>query len=253
SRPRFPPTPAPASVPAPAARAHAGRPDAVEQPAGRRAGNRNGHELPDPSEFRFLREDSGGRSRGPLMLAALGALVVVVLIVLLASSGGGSQPATGSTSGATHTTSAHSARTSAPAAASANSPESLRVTVLNSTEISGLAHRLASQLQQQGYKHAEAQNGRPEGSFSTSTVEYAAGFSAAAERIARSLAIEASAVKPLESGSASVAGGASIVVIAAGTGAGSAAESTTATSTGEAGTAAQPAAEGGGEPGASGG
>ncbi|MHB8491608.1 MAG: LytR C-terminal domain-containing protein, partial [Solirubrobacteraceae bacterium] len=179
SRPRFPPTPVASSMPAPAVRAHAAstRRGGGEAALGGRTARRNGHELPDPAEFRFLRDEPRRGARTGVILGAVAALAIVVVVVILATSGSGSSPSGTSAATTASTRSSHRAQTSAPAEGGAGGPQALHVVVLNSTEISGLAHRLASRLQEHGYKHAEAQNGRPEGAFSTSVVEYAPGFS----------------------------------------------------------------------------
>jgi hypothetical protein len=87
----------------------------------------------------------------------------------------------------------------------------MAVVVLNATETTGLAHRVASQLQGDGYSQATAQGGRPAGGNQTSVVEYGEGHQADAEAVARSLGVkqvqaEEAAVSPL-------AGSATVVVI----------------------------------------
>jgi hypothetical protein len=130
----------------------------------------------------------------------------------------------------------------------------LHVDVLNSTEVTGLAHRLATTLRERGFAAAQALQGRPAGTFTTSVVEYAAGDTAAAERVARALGIEAGAIRPLEASTQELAEGAAVVVIAAqaegATGSGSAesssgAEAAAGGETGGAGTQAEGGAESG--------
>jgi|GEM_PF-4137156 len=168
--------------------------------------------LPDPSEFRFLREEEGGWRRN-LAVAAVAA-VAVGLAAFLATGGSGGQTA-GSTTTSTATT-AHRSGSSGQPKAQNTQPGELPVAVLNPTEINGLAHRLAAQLQGDGYSRAQALDGRPPGTYTTTVVEYQPGYRQAAERLARTLALEGGAVRPLEGSVAALAGGAPVVVIASG-------------------------------------
>ena len=68
--------------------------------------------------------------------------------------------------------------------------------VLNATEAEGLAHRIASELQQSGYSQATALDGKPPGSGQVSVVEYASGHQAEAEGVAHSLSV--THVQPIE-------------------------------------------------------
>jgi hypothetical protein len=91
------------------------------------------------------------------------------------------------------------------------SPAETSVAVLNATEAEGLAHRAASELQQNGYSQATALNGKPPGQDQVSVVEYASGHRAEAEAVARSAAV--TRVQPLEAGVTALAGSANVVVI----------------------------------------
>jgi hypothetical protein len=130
-------------------------------------------------------------------------------------SGGGSKSSQNSansqTSGAGPAVHTHVAATPSAATLAAQ----LRIDVFNSTEVPGLAHKLAGTLRERGFVAAQALAARPPGTYSTSVVEYATGYDAEAERVARSLGIETAAVRPLEAGTQALAGGASVVVIAA--------------------------------------
>jgi hypothetical protein len=88
----------------------------------------------------------------------------------------------------------------------------MHVAVLNGTNTTGLAHRLSASLQQSGYSQATALSGTPPGSHQATVVEYAAGDRADAKRLAQALKV--SEVQPLESSVATLAGGATVVVIA---------------------------------------
>jgi hypothetical protein len=154
------------------------------------------------------------------MLILGGVVVVVVALVLVLSSGGGGkssgqtaaggQAATKTTS-VTHThkqTSAHHGESTAPAV----SPAETSVTVLNGTNVTGLARSLSDDLQQGGYLRATALQGTPPGTHTTTTVEYASGHRAEAQSVAK--ALEVTHVQPMETGVSSLAGAATVVVIA---------------------------------------
>lgn len=109
----------------------------------------------------------------------------------------------------THAGAAHTKHTHAAAGASR---ARLSVAVLNGTETTGLAHRISGQLQQSGYAHASALNGRPPGANEVTVVQYANGHKRDAESVAHTLGV--SQVQPLEATVASFAGAASVAVIA---------------------------------------
>jgi hypothetical protein len=141
--------------------------------------------------------------------------VVAAVVVALTSLGGSSSnkgtvatTSTGTTT-KTHTSSAkgkHGAK-----ATPALSPAETNVAVLNGTETTGLAHRIASDLQQNGYSQANALDGTPPGSGQVTVVEYASGHHAEAEGVAHSLSVKD--VQPLETAVSSLAGSAPVVVI----------------------------------------
>jgi hypothetical protein len=176
------------------------------------------HQLPHPSEFKFLKEEPP--KRGPGRWPLVGGVVVVVIIVLVVviATGGGHSSGTGKSSASNSSGSSAAKATNARnagAAANAVSAAHLHVDVLNSTEVTGLAHRLATTLRERGFAAAQALQGRPAGTYTTSVVEYSAGETGAAERVARALGIEAGAIRPLESSTQELAEGAAVVVIAA--------------------------------------
>ncbi|HZL48474.1 MAG TPA: LytR C-terminal domain-containing protein, partial [Solirubrobacteraceae bacterium] len=181
------------------------------------------------AESRARRPDPRGGSpaprRSPARATALivgGVIVVVAVLAVVLSSGGGgkssSQGSTGgqtavSTAGATHThrqpSSHHSETSSAPAAAS---PASTSVAVLNGTNTTGLAHGLSKALQQSGYSQATPLNGSPAGTHATTVVEYTSGHRADAQGVASALGV--TQVQPMETEVASLAGAATVVVLA---------------------------------------
>jgi hypothetical protein len=161
-------------------------------------------------------------------LLILGAVIVVAVavVLILSSGGGGKSGGQGSTAGtaaeqgagnssASTTTSGHHTQTSShhsESAAPAASPASTSVVVLNGTSTNGLAHSLSGDLQQGGYAQAKALNGTPPGSHATTIVEYTSGHRAEAQSVAK--ALEVTHVQPMETGVSSLAGAATVVVIA---------------------------------------
>jgi hypothetical protein len=96
--------------------------------------------------------------------------------------------------------------------AAAASPASTTVAVLNGTSINGLAHSLSKDLQQSGYAQASALNGTPPGSHPTTVIEYSSGHHAEAQGVASALSV--TQVQPMETAVSSLAGAATVVVIA---------------------------------------
>ncbi|MGN6372901.1 MAG: LytR C-terminal domain-containing protein [Solirubrobacteraceae bacterium] len=172
------------------------------------AARRNGQAEQGPTYYK--REGSG--KRGVLPIVA-GVVVAVVLAVLVISSlkGGGSHPSASSRQSAS---SGATSRSGAAGGSSegATNPGAMNVVVLNGTSTAGLAHHLASDLQQSGYSNAAASGAVPSGTHPTTVVEYSSGHRADAKRVAKALAV--TQVQPMESSVASLAGSAQIVVIA---------------------------------------
>ena len=198
------------------------------------------------------------RSTGRVTAMIVGGVIVVVVIAVLAVTqlkGGKSNPATtpSSSSGATHTAASH-----AVSHAKALNPGETAVVVLNGTSTNGLAHHLAADLQQGGYTHAKASTAVPPGTHATTVVEYTSGHRADGVAVAK--ALDVTRVQPIEASTASLAGSATVVVLAGadqatqlgGGGAqskgepaaGTSGEAGSAGATGEAGTGAGGAAEG---------
>jgi hypothetical protein len=157
------------------------------------------------------------------MLIVGGVIVAMVAIVLVLSSGGGKSTSghtsaggqgtanTSSTTNGTHKNkqaSSHHSESPAPAA----SPAATSVAVLNGTNITGLAHQLSANLQQSGYTQSTALDGTPPGSHATTVVEYTGGHKAEAQGVASALSV--TQVQPIETAVASLAGAATVVVIA---------------------------------------
>jgi hypothetical protein len=141
------------------------------------------------------------------------ALVAIAAAVVLTGGGSSSHPSATATSAGGAGAVAHTHTAATPSAATLAAQ--LRIDVFNSTEVPGLAHKLAGTLRERGFVAAQALATRPPGTYSTSAVEYAPGYDTEAERVARALGIETAAVSPLQAGTQALAGGASVVVIAA--------------------------------------
>jgi hypothetical protein len=160
------------------------------------------------------------RPRRRWLLVGAGLIVIVALVLVLAlrggssgSSGGSSAAQGGSQTQGTTGTSKHTSSTKKPAKtpAKAAPPAETAVTVLNGTETEGLARRISSELQQNGYSQAAASFGRPPGANEVTVVEYVAGHQADAEGVAHSLSV--THVQPIEQAVAALAGSAKVVVI----------------------------------------
>jgi hypothetical protein len=181
------------------------------------------------AESRARRPDSASKSihrarRSPARATLLilgGVIVVVVAVVLVlslhgggkssgagSSSAGGGTASTGSTTAKTHKQpSSHQGESSV-----AGNPASTAVVVLNGTNVNGLAHSLANDLQQGGYSQAAAMDGTPPGSHATTVVEYTSGHRADAQGVASALSV--TRVQPIEAAISSLAGSATVVVLA---------------------------------------
>jgi hypothetical protein len=139
----------------------------------------------------------------------------VVAKALSGSSGTKGAGTTSPASSTTHASATHhtkpKAKTHAGAVAATTSPAETVVDVLNGTNTTGLAHRIAGELQKGGYSQATALAGRPSGSNQASIVQYAGGHQGDAQAVAHSLSV--TQVQPLEGSVAALAPAASVVVI----------------------------------------
>lgn len=150
-----------------------------------------------------------GSSRRGVALIVGGVVLAVILAVLLISTlkGRGSHP------GATNASSSEAGSSGASGSGeSATNPGAMSVVVLNGTSTEGLAHHLASDLQQSGYSDAAASGAVPSGTHPSTVVEYSSGHRADARRVAKALAV--TQVQPIEGSIASLTGSAQVVVIA---------------------------------------
>jgi hypothetical protein len=148
----------------------------------------------------------------------VGGLLIIAAAVLIAksvggSSGGKNAATTSATSTGQSNTAHHSkAHAKAPArTAATTNPAETVVDVLNGTNTTGLAHRVAGDLQKSGYSQATALAGRPGGSSQNTVVQYAGGHQGDAQAVAHSISV--TQVQPLEGSVAALAPAASVVVI----------------------------------------
>lgn len=139
----------------------------------------------------------------------MGVLALVFAVSAL-KGGGGAKPIAKQSSSASSeapTTSSHKS-----SSAVASNPAETAVVVLNGTSTPDLAHHLAADLQQGGYTLAAASAGVPPGTHATTVVEYTRGHRADAKAVAKALNV--TQVQPIESSIASLAGSATVVVLA---------------------------------------
>ncbi len=158
----------------------------------------------------FKPERSPRRATVLIVGGAIVGVLAIVLAVSLLKGGGGGTPIAHSTS--TPTTQAHRTGAHKAASAVASNPSETAVVVLNGTSTPDLAHHLASDLQQGGYTLAAASAGVPPGTHATTVVEYAPGHRVDARAVAK--ALDVTQVQALESTIASLAGSATVVVLA---------------------------------------
>jgi hypothetical protein len=162
------------------------------------------------------------QERSPIraIVLGVGVAILVVLVLIFAVSalkgGGASTPTTAQETNASRTagsTTAHSTTThKASHSAVAANPAETSVIVLNGTATSGLAHHLASDLQQSGYTHALASAAVPPGTHQSTVIEYSSGHRADAQGVARALNV--TQVQAMDSTISGLAGSATVVVLA---------------------------------------
>jgi hypothetical protein len=156
------------------------------------------------------------RSPARAVVLVVGGLIVVVLALVFAVSalkgGGGSSATSTPTQSSATGEASQSPETRTSTHRAAANPTDTTVTVLNGTGTAGLAHHLASDLQQGGYSQAAASASIPQGTHPTTVVEYTHGHRADAQAVARSLNV--TQVQPIESSIAALAGPATVVVLA---------------------------------------
>lgn len=96
--------------------------------------------------------------------------------------------------------------------AAAIDPADVTVAVLNGTSVDGLAGRVAADVVSAGFERGAVTGTKP--GFAKTTVLYADGQKAAAQKVARKLGVDAGLVEAIDGDSRRRAGGADVVVIA---------------------------------------
>jgi hypothetical protein len=185
-------TPAPVPAAAPAASNGTGE-HTIARPASVGAGQPRpvkkirpggGYTPPPPPPLRPGRRGPGARRFVPVLVGVVLAGIAVAALLIVTSSGGGSSnaPAAGST------TNAPASRTKA-----AFRPSSVTVAVLNGTDVSQLAHRVALKLQHVGYKEGTVATASDQ-THSATLVGYLGGHRHAAVEVAKALGLSSSSV-----------------------------------------------------------
>jgi hypothetical protein len=153
------------------------------------------------------RSSSPGRSRfsrvAIAMVTLLGVVAVVIVLLIVTSSGGGSAThANASSSGAG--TSAAPATHHRTRKATALTPASITVAVLNGTSTANLAQAVATRLQTAGFKHGTIGNASDQTQTAT-VVGYLPQHRAAALLVARSLKLGPASVQAVDQSNETVA------------------------------------------------
>jgi hypothetical protein len=149
---------------------------------------------PPPPPFRPARRGPGGRRLVPILVGVVLAGIAVAALLIVTSSGGNSNaPAAGST------TNAPAARTKA-----AFKPSSVTVAVLNGTDVSQLAHRVALKLLHVGYREGTVATASDQ-THSITSVGYVGSHRHAAREVAKALGLSSASVAPADRNAQAVA------------------------------------------------
>jgi len=144
------------------------------------------------------------RSRGRLVLGALVAGVAVAAVVagvIILTGGGSSKQSTSNSSRSSASTGTTSRRTSA---ATVVVPSTVTVSVLNGTDMQGLAGEVADKLKARGY-HKGAVTNASDQTRTTTVIQYAPRDKPDAVAVATALKLTQSAVQPLDSATQKIA------------------------------------------------
>jgi len=195
-------TPAPVPAAAPAVTNGTGE-HTIARPAGVGSGQSRpvkkirpggGYTPPPPPPLRPGRRGPSARRFIPILVGVVLAGIAVAALLIVTSSGGNSKaPAAG------NTTNAPAARTKG-----AFKPSSVTVAVLNGTDVSQLAHRVALKLQHAGYKEGTVATASDQ-THAASLVGYLGGHRHAAREVARTLGLSSAAVSPADQSAQTVA------------------------------------------------
>lgn len=169
-----------------------GRPGGPSSPGGGRTGMPM---RPAP------RRSRSGRTIAAILVAALGVAAVIAAVLVLTGKGGSSTASKSSAAsvGASSLTSRRTARSVAVV------PSTVTVSVLNGTDLSGLAARVATKLQGEGYRKGAVTNAATQ-TETTSTVAYLTPvYKPDAVAVATALKLTSSAVQAVDPGTKSLA------------------------------------------------
>ena len=197
--PVAPPAPVPAAAPAASngTGEHAiARPATVGggQPRTVKKIRSEGGYKPPPPPLRPGPRRRSSRRWLPAVVAVVLAGVAVAALLIVTSSGGSSNPPA-----AGNTTNAPATRTKG-----AFKPSSVTVAVLNGTDVSQLAHRVALKLQHAGYKDGTVATASDQ-THATTLVGYVGGHRHAASEVARALGLASTSVAPADQSAQAVA------------------------------------------------
>jgi hypothetical protein len=135
----------------------------------------------------------GSRRTLALVLGGLVAAVAVVAAVLIVSS---SSSSPGKTSPSSAAAAASERHRTAPTSTASVDPKTVTVAVLNGTDTSGLAGRIAQKLSADGYKQGLVGNATNQ-TQSKTTVAYRAGSQLRALSVAKALGLSSSVLAPI--------------------------------------------------------
>jgi hypothetical protein len=143
------------------------------------------------------------RSRGRLVLGALVAGVAVAAVVagVIILTGGGSKQSTSSSSKASASTGVTSRAVSAPTVVV---PSTVTVSVLNGTDMQGLASQVSQKLSSHGYRKGAVTNASDQ-TRTTTVIQYAPHDKRDALAVAATLKLPQSDVQPLDSATQKIA------------------------------------------------
>ncbi len=148
---------------------------------------------------------SGGSRRSRPLLAALVLLaVIIVAVVLLVVRSGGSTPQSSATSRSASSAASAGTTRHHRTLAGALAPASVTVAVLNGTSVAHLAHKVALQLGQVGFKQGNVATAANQ-TMTTTVVGYLPGQRPAALLVAKQLKLGSASVGPVDQSNQTVA------------------------------------------------
>lgn len=151
--------------------------------------------------------DEPERSSGNRLLFGFGAAALLAGIVIAATTlfgGGGDKPA-GSGSGSGNSAQTDDAGSGGSGSGSTKSttpapvdPASVRVMVLNGTQVNGLAQQVTDRLSGKGYGTSQPNTYSSDQTLTTTMVQYRSGHATEARQVAKDLGLQSSAAQPID-------------------------------------------------------